>query len=77
MAKTKTQLLVEGFLVKGYTEKTIRSKKYRAFEKDGRTYYVGRGGALRMGATASSSISMIATGVPETLIRAAKAAEAV
>ena len=58
MAQTKRDQIIAGLTALGYVPAlTVRSKKYLAYDKGDRRYWVGKNGALRIGRTVSDSIS--------------------
>jgi len=69
--RTISDRLCAALIARGHRETTHRSRKYRAFEKEpgGDCYYVGRGGALRVGRTATESFSLERTALRAALLR--------
>lgn len=58
-APTYEERLVAGLTALGYPEAKSSSSKFRAFKRvDGRFYFVGRAGALRVGRVVSDSYSV-------------------
>ena len=64
MASKKRQKVIDYLRDKGCSEVPCRSGKYRQFKRanqtDDKYYFVSRNGALRMGTSASNSISITA-----------------
>lgn len=59
MKQTIQNKIIQGLIDRGFVETQNKSRKYRAFEKEGIKgfLFVGKNGALRRGLTATKSLS--------------------
>jgi len=64
--KTRKDQTIRGILLCGYVE-THRSRKYRTFVKNGRTWMVGKAGGLRLSVGSSMAQSRSFTGTADHL----------